>query len=241
MAISSTYKKNTAKVIGVKHGQTPAFRAQGQGWFNKLPHFPATAANANAAMTNRAAADNSPSRKIYLFVNSVQTGWSLSGSTGQGAMGRVFYPRNLTQDEFVVEGIVANQYEYDRIVQFVEFHHRTQMLPQTAVPQNLTGDSFYSGVEFLLFKPQGQHSLDMFKPLRYLTVITDIAAGHERFKNFPIYSLQCKVLYDYLGTNIEVDQQINKIVSRQQIFGNAANPPASTGKNPPPQSKASAQ
>jgi hypothetical protein len=237
MAIKSVYDNQQRVILGsvgsaTGSTQPDAFRAQGKGWFNKLPNYFAHAGNANASMTNKATAQSSKSYKIYLFINSIATGWAVAGEYGQGPMGRVWYPRNLTQDEIAIEGIVANQYEYDRIVQFVEFHHRTQMLPQIEVPPNLNGDSTYPGVDFRLFKPQGGHPLDAFKPLAYLGVVTDVQGGHERFKNFLTYSLTFKVTYDFLGVHEEIDQQMNKLITRQDVFGQASNPVLTTNNSP---------
>lgn len=239
MAISGVNKKradaisqeaNADKpVIGQAHAQPPAFRATGRGLANRLPDFPATAANANGSLVNRATPPkNGDLHKLYLFVDAIQTGFALAGETGQAQLGRVFYPRNLSQDELVIEGTVANQYEYDRLVRFVEHHHSTQFSSKLAVSQSLDGNDLYRGVDFKLFKPVNSH-LSVFKPLKFGVVITDMAAGAERYKFARTFSLQCKVTYDYLSKAYHLEQGINTLVTRQRVFGSATDPSPTTG------------
>lgn len=235
MAISGVNKKkqqepgsSSASFTKPASGNHPPFRATGLGWFNKYPNFAANIANANASLTNRATSrSNDDLYKTWLFVNAVETGWKLAGETGQGQLGRVFYPRNMSQDQLAIEGIVASQFEYDKLVEFVQHHHFSQIRPQGAVAQSLDGNT-YPSVDFALFKPANTHTFDGFQPLRYSVVIENIEAGHERFKNFPTYVLTCKVVYDYLGPRYEIQQAIRSRIRRQQIFGNASNPVPAT-------------
>lgn len=223
---------NTVGVFGDVHAQPPAFRATGKGFFNRLPDFTATEHNANGAITNRATPQRDDGLyKLYLFVNAIQTGWSLAGETAQGQFGRVFYPRNLSQDEFVIEGICANQYEHDKIVRFVEHHHNTQFSSRASVAQSLDGNDNYPGVDFMLFKPVNS-ALNVFAPMKYQVVITDMAAGAEKFKYAREYTLQCKVIYDYLQRPFHLEDDINKRVTRQQVFGAAVDPSPRTAANP---------
>lgn len=217
------------QVIGQGHAQPPAFRATGRGLANKIANFPASAHNANASIQNLASAAKDPDlRKLYLFVNAIQTGWALAGEHGQGQLGRVFYPRNLSQDEFMIEGIVANNYEYDKVVRFVEHHHHTQFASAVSVAQSLDGNDSYLGVDFKLFRPVNS-SLSTFTPLKYGVLITDITAGAERFKFAREYQLTCKVTYDYLQPQWHLEQGIKTLITRQTVFGSASNPAPRTG------------
>lgn len=220
-------------VIGTSHAQPSPFRATGRGFFNRLPDFAANAKNSNASLTNVATSpSNNDFYKIWLFVNAIQTGWTLAGEHAQGQMGRVFYPRNIAQDELSIEGIVANQHEFDRIVQFVEHHHHSQFAPQGHYAQSLDGNGNYPGIRFVLFKPEAGKTFDSFKPIYYSMVITDIEAGAERFKNYPTYVLTCKVTYDHLQNNEEVSQALAQATQIRNIFGTASNPTLSTGSTP---------
>ena len=235
MAINGVNKKkartesSSASFTAPASGNPPPFRATGLGWFNRYPGFAANANNANASLTNRATSvSNDDLYKCWLFVNAIQTGWKLSGETGQAQLGRVFYPRNLTQDQLSIEGIVASQYEFDKLVEFVQHHHFSQMRPQGVVAQSLDGNT-YPSVDFALFKPANSMTFDGFQPIRYSVVIEDMDAGHERFKNFPTYIMTCKVVYDYLQPQYQIQQDIKSSITRKQIFGKADNPsPATT-------------
>lgn len=228
----------TASIIGKKGGQPPPFRATGLGWFNKLPSFPADELIANGYLINTALAKNNKHHKIYLFVNAMQTGWSLSGQTSQAQTSRSFYPHNLAQDELQIEGAVANQYEFDRLVEFVQAHHLSQFNANA-----LTGtvdQQFYPGsVRFGLFRPQTDASLDFHKPLLYDVVIENTPAGHKRFMNFPTWTLTCKVVYDHLDdSKPEVENSMRWATTLKDVFGDVKNPTSmSTGKN----SKSAAQ
>lgn len=209
-------------------GQPSPFSPTGKGLQNKYPDFPATAQNANASITNLATSrSNDDLYKLWLFVDAVETGWSLAGEHGQGQLGRVFYPRNMSQDVFSVEGSCANQYEYDRIVHFVEHHHFSQMRPQGAKAQSLDANN-YPSVDFMLFKPPMTSTYNGFDPLYFSVVIQSINAGHERFQHFPSFVLTCKVVYDYLEPKYQIQQDITARITRQTVFGTATSPGAAT-------------
>lgn len=236
MAVNGVNKKkkqfaesSSASFIAPASGNPPAFRATGRGWFNKYPGFAANSANANGSLTNRATSrSNDDLYKVWLFIDAIQTGWKLAGETSQGQLGRIIYPRNLTQDQVSIEGTCASQFEYDKIVQFVEHHHFSQVRPQGVVAQSLDGNS-YPAVDFALFKPANTSTFDGFQPLRYSLIIEDIEAGHERFKNFPAYVLTCKVVYDYLESPYHIQQDIRHAISRTRVFGKATSPSPTTG------------
>jgi len=207
--------------------QPPPFRATGRGYFNKLPYFPAGSSNANGSLLNLATGINDL-QKHYLFVNSVETGWTLAGETTQTQGSRSFYPRNLSQDELIIEGMVASQYEYDKLVQFVLHHHTSQF---TAVNLNntLDGDGNYPGVIFTLFKAANAQ-LNTFSQMQYMVVITDVSAGAKQFQMAGIpWQLTCKVVYDYLQKQVNVETEIETTVTNAQVFGAVSNPTPSPG------------
>lgn len=232
----------TASIIGKKGGQPPPFRATGLGWFNKLPTFPADALIANGMLTNMALPKNNKHHRIYLFVNAIETGWALSGQTSQAQASRSFYPHNLAQDQLAIEGAVANQYEFDRISEFVQAHHLSQFNANA-----LTGtidQQFYPGsLRFALFRPQVDSALNFHKPLLYDVVIENAPAGHKRFMNFPTYTLTCKVVYDHLeDSKPEVENSLRWASTLKDVFGDAKNPKTSMsqGSTHPSSSQTSA-
>lgn len=219
-------------IVGQKVGQPPPFRPTGQGWFNTVPNFPANELIANGVLVNHGLQPTHKYYKIYLFVNSTETGWNLTGQTTQAQTSRNFYPRNMTQDDLVVTGAVANQYEYDRLVAFVQSsqHSNFSALAFTGTqdPRNYPGRT-----SFKLFRPQKDAALDVFKPLFYDLVITNITAGHKRFMNFPTWQLTCKVVNDHLdGNNTDYETDLNYQISIKDVYGDVKNPsPMSQGKD----------
>lgn len=215
------------------HGQPNTFTPKkvGMNGYNTLPDFPATERNANASLHNRAVFDNNPQHKLYLFVDNVSTGWKVAGETTQTHDSRTFYPRNLTQDDVVITGTVANNYEYDKLVRFVE-HHQNSILGA----EDFRGN-YFAAVDFQLFKPANAntiyHTSTGGSKMFYTIAILSIEAGAERFKNAPTYTLRCKVLHDHLRGRSELDQAIDRTITYKEIFGGpkvALNKPHYTAK-----------
>jgi hypothetical protein len=119
---------------------------------------------------------------------------------------------------------MANQYEYDLLVEFVEKHQR-RMLTQTLVPSNSPVQVV--GADFLLFRPQNnpwavqeamydtvyltRSNFTMIptaapgvlakgaetNKFHVLLAITNLEAGHERFMFAPAFTLTANVIWDY--------------------------------------------
>lgn len=217
--------------VGPKGGQPPAFRATGMGYFNKLPRFPADEKIANAYLINKAVGPNDTNRKIYLFVDATETGWQVSGSTTQTQGSRSFYPRNLSQDQLIIQGTVANQYEFDRLAVFVRHHQHSQFSTFAMSIDTTDQHGNYPACDFALFRPQMDQALNTHAPLHYGLVIENMEVGHERFKNFPTYELVCKVTYDYLEDKNDLDQAIGWATSVKDVFGTVKNPSMTHGKD----------
>lgn len=223
-------------LVGPKHNQPPPFRATGRGYFNRLPDFPATERIANGLLKNKATAVTHPLHKIYLFVDAVETGWQLTGKTTQAQTSRNFYPMNMAQDDLVIYGSVANQYEYDRLVEFVLHHHLSQFNPSSQQATTLDGDAAYYACQFQLFRPTSGGT-NFSPPMNYGCVITDISAGHERFKNYPTWQMTCKVTFDHLDQGTITSRQLDYWTTFKDVYGDALPPVMSTGKDASSQDK----
>src|SRR3954464_6239797 len=174
----------------------PEFIATGAGFHNKAPHFPATSANANGRLHNLGLNEGNRNHVIHLFVSEISTGWNVQGDHGQSAKARTWYPMHLSQDEVTIKGGCANQYEYDRIVEFVRAHHLRAVTPHN--------NPHSSAVAFLLHPDRIQTGKDrkghpVFETLHPgLTIegyIETVRAGHERFQFAPAWELALKVTY----------------------------------------------
>lgn len=225
--------------IGPKGGQPPAFRATGMGYFNKLPRFPANEKIANGFLKNMAVPASDPNHKIYLFVDSTETGWQVSGQTTQTQGSRSFYPRNLSQDQLVIQGTVASQYEFDRLAVFVRHSQHSQFSTYAMSVDTTDQHGGYPSTQFALFRPQIDSALNTHAPLHYGLVVESMEVGHERFKNFPTWQLLCKVTYDYLEDKNDLDQAIGWATSIKDVFGAAKTPSMSQGKDTTTTSQAS--
>src|SRR4051812_37231640 len=77
----------------------PGFRPTGLGWAITIPDFKAVDSIATGVLVNRGLSPKDGYlSKMPLFIEGVQTGWSIAGDYGQTASSRTFYPRNFSQE-----------------------------------------------------------------------------------------------------------------------------------------------
>lgn len=228
-----------------KHQNPPSFRATGKGYFNKLPDFPATAANCNAKFVNLGKQGKDPLHQIFLFVTGVSTGWTVAGDYGQSAGARTFYPKNLSQSPVTIQGIVANQYEYDRLVEFVIAHQITAT--DVRNPKDTTGTT---AVKFYLQPYKVPKGKDVNGNIIYRTIhsamvvdgyILGMQAGATAGVNAPTWTMDLKVSNDYLQNNVHLTSQINQILKEQYLksFGTIYKVKSPNGVPPVPDNGAS--
>lgn len=216
----------------------PNFKAFGRGWYNRLPNIVADESNASGKLTLQGTKGAISS--VYLFVTDIELGWTVSGDYGQSKGYRTFYPKNLHQTPVQITGVVANQYEYDRLVEFVSKHHRNVIQDATYVC-NFKLFPF----RILLNPESGKPPIYRWvvRPMNFDGVVMAMDAGHERFKNAPTWSIQFMVTYDYLSPSPVTDSQTDLVLKQnwEQIFGAAFTQspttvgtpqPVSSGNNP---------
>lgn len=224
-----------------KFVQPPAFTATGKGYFNKLPNFPATAQNANGIFVNLGRTVGDSNHTMYTFITSVVTGWQVAGSYGQSPAARTWYPTNLSQSEMAITGIVANQYEYDRLVEFIHVHHNT------AIDRKET-DQFI-GTKSIDFKlkpfriPIGtqQGTTEYYvvhQGMHFKGYITNITAGHQRFVNAPTWTLTFRISDDMLQQPVHLQGELNRELYKNYLglFGTFYKGPKNLGAQPVPPS-----
>lgn len=195
-----------------------SFVATGRGYYNAVPNFPATTANANGLFQNP---NYSPQHKNYqmpVFVVGISTGWEVTGQYGQAGSGRTFFPNNLNQNPLTIEGIVANQYEYDRLVEFMLLHQQTATQAFVNDPSSGSGPSS-KALTFTLkpYKVDTGRKDNNGQPIlrtiygsipglsaqnggngsRVRGYIQTVQAGHQRFVNAINYTLSLQISYDY--------------------------------------------
>lgn len=94
-----------------------------QGYFVTTP---ATAPDVDGKLANGANAflEDSRGNRIGMWVNDISADFSLAGSTAQGPTRRDFYPHNFTQPSVKIKGQTTNNYEYNRLAEFIRHTHR---------------------------------------------------------------------------------------------------------------------
>lgn len=234
----SLLPKGPGDYYGKYHPQPEAWRQTGRGLAVQNTAPVATEFNANAVLVNRGTVATDRLAKIYLYVDAVETSWSVAGEYAQAHDAKSWYPRNLHQDLFVIEGFVPSQDEFDKLVRFVDRHH------YTALHGAEFNTNWFHFVDFLLFRPKNHNTfayfpqtdtshewelrddgglpvaqkqlnalerkLAKYSGLNYGILILDIDAGHERFQFAPAFSMQCKVVDD------RRDPHANNIVAMYQ-------------------------
>ena len=209
----------------------PGFRATGRGYFNAIPNAPATQANSNLHLVNSDLPVNNFNRDIWIYCTGISTGWSVAGDYGQSAAARTFYPKNLSQDEIQIEGVVANQYEYDRLVEFTIQHHRSMLDtfdhdtdPNTPAQNNGplelrlypylidTGKRTRKG-EIVYREVYGGlpgAGVAGTNGVKLQGVISGIDAGHDRFVNAKSFQFSFRVTYDFMAKPVFLKGELNK-------------------------------
>lgn len=223
--------------MATKFNNVPGFRATGKGYFNALPDFPATAKNANGIFTNLGKEPGDPYRTMYAFVTSISTGWSVGGSYGQSPVARTFYPTNLTQAPLTINGIVANQYEYDRLVEFTLSHHNqaidrshkdtfvgTKSVDFKLLPFRIPGQNHQGHTQFHV----------VHQALHYKGYITQMVAGHQRFVTAPMWTMSFQVADDMLQSPTYLQGELNRQLYKNYIglFGPFYKGPKAIGQPP---------
>lgn len=129
-------------------GQPPQFEATGRGLnvaypetgvANSVTHNAFFIANFWDA---KAMLDRPWLHKMYLYIESFETSWAVSGSYGQTQKSRTWYPHNLTQNDFTLTGRMINQFEYDKLVEFVAYHQKHMLSAIKEIVESPSADQF---------------------------------------------------------------------------------------------------
>lgn len=200
----------------------PAFRALGKGYYNKLPNFPATSTTGNGLFRNTGLSKGDRNYDLWTFVTAVETGWAIAGDSAQTALSRTFYPRNLSQAPITIAGVVANLYEYDRLVEFVSVHQRRACDP-------LSTDNIGSKPLVFSLKPYrvpdgGQNNQGaptyrfVHQGMLVAGYIQNITAGQQQFVNAPTWQMDLMVSEDYLDPPVHTQAMTDQLL-RQAYVG----------------------
>jgi hypothetical protein len=84
---------------------------------------------------------------IELWITQAQISFQMGGSTGQSKRLREFFPRNLVQPVWTIQGIVPNSYQLQRLGEFIRSTHFDALNPtgMTDATTNLPSFTLYAG------------------------------------------------------------------------------------------------
>lgn len=234
------------------------FEATGQGYFNRWPDKPADSKTGNGLLKNTALTDGDDNHKLWLYVTGVSSSWTLQGTQSQTSGRRSFNPQHMTQEPLVVRGQMPNQYEYDRLVEFIARHHEvaTGSSPAGVMQAITTGDgteealavsfrlvpynSIYwttppepkPGEATLLERVPDEYRIGkgiyQLVPIHLEGFITEIRAGARRFENAPTFEFGLQVTRDFIDPEVAGIGSLNNS-HWWQMFG----PFYSTPQDPP--------
>jgi len=184
---------------------------------NHNPHVIPNGNNAPAFLTNMALPSSDGMHKIYLWIDEIETGWHMSGSVSQSAYSKNFYPKNASQMPVIIRGFMPNQYQYDRLVQFVTTHHMTV----------LNGNVFQPLVfkmKPLTIKARNGKQTKIYLGKNLQCFIDSISAGHQKFTYAPRFELSMTVIKDQKDkdgiTTAEMNYQLQKSYEAGLLMGN---------------------
>jgi hypothetical protein len=164
------------------------------------------------------------------------------------------------QGNVVIKGRVANQYEYDRIVEFAEAHHHNMLGIRNSTASSIFGTGMTSGtfnapgganqnqgdvgVEFMLLPSttasQWEDGSAMKKgpyhiqsPMHVSGIITEMRAGAQRFVNSPEFEIGLKVTRDHREQPYQDLRDVQEAMGRYVLgLGTAYKPEGLTEPNP---------
>lgn len=157
---------------------------------------------------------------VGLWVNGVDSDFSLGGSTAQGPTRRDFYAHNFVQPKLTISGQTTNNYEYNRLAAFIR---RAQL--QSINLDLPSGDIPPSALRMMIWTPsevkngrtvRGRHSdieVEGFIPM--------VRAGAERFVTAHSYQFDFVILAVYrmlpaLSDRLVVPAQTSSITTRME-------------------------
>lgn len=131
--------------------------------------------------------NDSSIQRLYLWVNNVESAFTVSGSVAQSVARRQFFPRDFAQPALMISGQTPNQYEYGRIAEFVRQSHLNVINPSF-------GGTGLGLVTLTVFTDQKPTKFPMVKGphqnLRIRGYVSSIERATERFVNAPDFKFE---------------------------------------------------
>jgi hypothetical protein len=133
---------------------------------------------------------------IGLWVNSINTDFSLNGSTGQGPFTQDFYPHNLVSPSIIVNGQTTNIREKNRLSDFVRYTHSRIIKTSSTNPNHLVILSLHTNGQKGARTQKGSPT-----PFKVYGIIESIPFGAERFQTAQDYQFSFDIAYTNNSAN----------------------------------------
>lgn len=164
-----------------------------QGYFQRSPNKSADATNASGCLTDP------DGQFVYLWIHQIESGFQVGGQYAQSANKADWHARNFIQPRFKITGQTANQYEYNRLAEFIRVSQNKSLRFGRDDSQSNTTKLVIYGAES---NPTGVGSMPSKKgrePHVLYGHILNIERRATRFVNAPEYSFEFQIAFAYKG------------------------------------------
>lgn len=172
---------------------------------------------------------------IDLYIEDIQSDFSMAGSTGQSRTLRQFFPHNMVQPSIQVTGISTNSHHYNKLAAFIRVSQHLalagQRLRESDIPfRNILDANGHvvaiPTIRFLIsngtkdfdIPRHGRTIKGIHKPWRLEGYVKSMAAGAERFQQAPRFAFEFLIAQSQSGIWHDHAVVGDQIRSWMQIF-----------------------
>jgi hypothetical protein len=229
------YRRYATIIIpGIYGNHVPYKSGQGVTTPNIEPGIGRHATTGNAALTLPTG------ELLWLWVNEVEVGFELGGTTAQSRRQRQFFPHNFSQVKMTVRGTAPNNYQYNRIASFVrmsqywalyaeDFAKLQQNQGQSISNLHYADGTALQATQLILrgntegnVIPNGKTIKGPNRPWKVWGYIKNIKAGASRFEYATDFEFEFEITESHNGGKLGIfdDHQVvgQKIMSWMDVF-----------------------
>lgn len=163
-----------------------------KGYFVNLPgHDPATYKGGSTASGYF---QNKNGETLSLWLTRASIDFKIGGSYGQSKRLRQWFPRNLVQPVWSIQGICPNSFQLQRLGEYIR-----QSQLEVLNPQSLSATEY---LRLFIYPGNLQAGKGPHNEVNMFGYVHNFKRGAERFKNAPAYEFEFMVLYSYGNNNI---------------------------------------
>lgn len=190
--------------------QGSGYQPYDQGYWNRLPNRASTRAGTNATLLSgvEPQTDIDGADSIGLWVQSVSSGFGISGTTAQSRLRRAFFARSLNQTAFTLTGQVPNQYEYGRLAEFVRIAQMDALMRSTLMRLIIPAGGI----------PAKHNMKGRRGPIDVIGYVEGFPRITERFVNAPTYTFPFVISRSLSGLFRDESVRVSYLKSWADIF-----------------------